>query len=235
MARAHPHPAIQRIATAIDRQAQEFLAVYNRESSCDTAATYEEESHTVPDFLHYFFPTALEVIKQGTHMHKHLTEVITTAYLAPKLALHSLQACLSAIVATYTARYEQEITTNLSEDYLIYTSSHHLQYAIVHVLQFLHAHHLEARVRLWISRQEGVHIRLPGQAVSASLVQELFSLFPLKETTRNMGLAISRLLIEAHGGYLLCKTCSIPGRAYTEFVLVIPPAEMEAEVNAEPT
>jgi len=112
---------------------------------------------------------------------------------------------LAAIVTVYTARYEQEIATDLSEDYLIYTSSNHLHYAIVHVLQFLHAHQLEAQVRLWIARQEGVHIRLPGQAVSASLVQELCSLFPLKDMTQNMGLAISRLLIEAHGGHFCTK------------------------------
>jgi Na+/proline symporter len=232
---AFPHPATQRLANVIDRQVHEFLAIHNQQPICDIAARHADAWSMAPDFLHYFFPTALEVIKQGTHMRKHLTEVIATVYLAPKLALHSLKACLEAIVTTYTARYEQEIATDLSADYLIHTSSHHLQYAIVHVLQFLHAHHLEAQVRLWIARKEGIHIRLPGQAVSASLVQELLSLFPLKETASNMGLVISRLLIEAHGGHLLCKTCSIPGRAYTEFVVVIPPAGEEAEVNAEPT
>jgi hypothetical protein len=142
---------------------------------------------------------------------------------------------MAAIVVAYTTRYEHEMDIDLSEDYLIYASFDHLHYAIVHVLQFLHAHHPEERVRLWIERQEGVHIRLPGQAVAVSLVQELLSLFPLKATTRNMGLAIGRLLIEAHGGHVLCKTCSIPGQAYTEFVLVIPPAKMKAQVGVEPT
>jgi hypothetical protein len=32
-----------------------------------------------------------------------------------------------------------------------------------------------------------------------------------------------------------CKTCSISGRAHTEFVLVILPAEMEIQVSAEHT
>jgi hypothetical protein len=32
----------------------------------------------------------------------------------------------------------------------------------------------------------------------------------------------------------LCKTSSLPGQSYTEFVLVIPPAEMEAHANTEP-
>jgi Na+/proline symporter len=232
---AHPHPAIQRIATAIDRQAQEFLAVYNRESSCGTAAAYEEESHTVPDFLHYFFSTALEVLKQGTHINKQLTEVMTATYLAPRLALRSLKASLIAILSAYTARYDHEIEADLAEDYLIHASLQHLEYALVHVLQFLRAHDPETKVHLWIERQEGIHIRLSGKAVSASLVQELFLLFPLKSTSRNMSLAISRLFIEAHGGHVLCKTCSIPGRAYTEFVLVIPPAEIGAEVSAELT
>ena len=229
-----PHPATQRIAAVIDRQVQEFLAIHNQQPIGDLEERHADAWSMPPDFLHYFFPTALEVIKQGTHMHKHLTEVITTVYLAPKLTLHSLKSCLEATIATYTARYEQEIATDLSSDYLVYTSSNHLQYAIVHVLQFLHAHHLESQVRLWIAQQEGVHMRLPGQAVSVSLVQELLSLFPLKEKARNMGLAISRLLIEAHGGHLLCKTCSIPGQAYTEFVLVMPPAGSETEVSAEP-
>jgi len=60
-------------------------------------------------------------------------------------------------------------------------------------------------------------------------------LFPRKETAKNMGLAIGRLLIGAHGGNLLCKTCSIPGQAYAEFVLIIPPADIEAQESAEPT
>jgi K+-sensing histidine kinase KdpD len=153
--------------------------------------------------------------------------------LLPQLALHSLQAAMAAIVAGYTARYEQKIDVDLSEDYTIHASLSHLEYALVHVLQFLHAHHLEARVQLWITRQEGVPIRLTGQAVSAALVQELFSLFSLKETTRNLGLAISRILLEAHGGQLLCLTYSIPGQAYTAFVLVMPPAEREAQVGSE--
>jgi hypothetical protein len=229
------HPAIERIATMIDRQVQEFLLVHNQKTTYNTETRQQDEPHTVPDCLHYFFPTALAVLKQGTHINKHLIEVMTEEYIAPRLALSSLQACMATIVTAYAAGYQQEIDADLSEDYPIYTSFNHLQYAIVHVLQFLHAHHLEEQVRLWIARQEGVHIRLSGQAVSCSLVQELFSLFPLKEKTQNMGLAISRLLIEAHGGHLLCKTCSVPGQAYTEFVLVIPPANMKAQVSTKPT
>jgi Na+/proline symporter len=229
------HPAILRIAAMIDRQVQAFLGVQPQQPTCHREALHEDESSTAPDFLHYFFSTALEVLKQGTHINKHLTEVMTATYLAPRLALRSLKACIVAIVAAYTTRYGQEIDVDLSEDYLIQTSLGHLHYAVAHVLQFLHAHHLEERVRLWITRKEGVHIRLSGQAIAVSLVQELFSLFPLKETARNMSLAISRLLIEAHGGHMLCKTCSIPGQAYTEFVLMLPPAEMGAEVGAEPT
>ena len=93
----YPHPATQRLATVIDRQVQEFLAVHNQQPTYNTEARHQDEPHTAPDFLHYFFPTALEVIKQGTHMNKHLTEVMTAAYIAPHLALRSLQACMAAI------------------------------------------------------------------------------------------------------------------------------------------
>jgi uncharacterized protein involved in tolerance to divalent cations len=219
----------------IDRQVQEFLAVHNQQPTYDQEAQHEDASHTAPDFLNYFFPTALEVLKQGIYMNKHLVEVMTAEYVAPHLVLRSLQACMAAIVEAYTACYQREIDADLSEDCLIYTSFSHLQYAIVHVLQFLHAHHLGERVRLWITRQGEVHIKLTGQAVSSSLVNELFSLFPLKETTKNMGLAISRMLLEAHSGQLLCKTYFIPGHAYTEFVLVIPPAELGDQVSSEST
>jgi hypothetical protein len=231
---AHTHPAAVRIATMIDHQVQEFLVAHNRKPTYSTSTHHEEDTHTAPDFLHYFFPTALEVIKQGTHMNKHLREVMAAVYIAPKLAVHSLQASMAAILAAYTARYQQEIDVDLSEDYPIYASLSHLEYILVHVLQFLHAHHLEERVHLWISCKEGVHVRLLGQVVSSSVVQELFSLFPFRETTKNMGLAISRLLIEAHGGHLLCKTYSIPGQAHTEFVLMLPPADTEVQENAEP-
>jgi hypothetical protein len=217
----------------IDRQVHEFLAVDNQKTIYDTEACQQDEPYTAPDFLHYFFPTALEVIKQGTYMHKHLVEVMTAAYIAPQLALRSLRACMAAILETYTARYQQAIDADLSEDYPVYASFNHLQYAIVHVLQFLHAHHLVGEhISLWIARQGGVHIKLAGRALSPALVNELF---PLKEATRNLGLAISRLLLEAHSGHLLCKTYSLPGQAYTEFVLAIPPAAMGEQVRSEPT
>ena len=232
---AHTHPAAVRIATMIDHQVQEMIASYSLGIHAVGNVQQPEAFHTATDCLHYFFPTALAVIQQGDQMTKQIVGEIKANYIAPQRALLSLQACVTTILKIYGMRHPQDMHTDLEEDYRIYTSFNHLQYAFIHVLRFLHAHHLGERVSLWIARQEGVHIRLAGQAVSSSLVQELFSLFSPQETTKNMGLAISRLLIEGHGGNLLCKTSSIPGQAYTEFVLLIPPAEMEARVSAEPT
>jgi hypothetical protein len=232
---AYTHPAAVRIATMIDHQVQEMIASYSLGIHAVGKEQQPDAFHTATDCLHYFFPTALAVIQRGNQMMEQLVGEIKTNYIAPQRALLSLQACVTTILKAYGTRHPQDINTELAEDYRIYTSFNHLQYAIIHVLRFLHAHHLGERVSLWIARQEGVHIRLAGQAVSSSLVQELFSLFPPKETTKNMGLAISRLLIEGHGGQLLCKTSSLPGQSYTEFVLVIPPAEMEAQANTEPT
>jgi hypothetical protein len=93
------------------------------------------------------------------------------------------------------------------------------------VLRFLHAHHLVDQVRLWITQQKGLHMRLSGQAFSSIMIDELCTLFPAKETAKHPGLAISRLLIEAQGGYLLYATNALPKDPYTEFIITLPHAE----------
>jgi hypothetical protein len=82
------HPSILRIAAMIDRQVQAFLVAQNQQPpTCDREALHEDESPTAPDFLHYFFLTALEVLKRGTHINKRLIEVMTAAYFAPRQAV----------------------------------------------------------------------------------------------------------------------------------------------------
>ena len=115
---------------------------------------------------------------------------------------------------------------NNSVDYKIFTSFYHLQYALIHVLRFLNAHHRGSEdIRLWVEQKKGIHMRLPGQVLAPDLVHMLCSLFPLQTAAKHPGLAISKLLLEAHGGRLSCKIHALSKQPYTEFVLMIPPAE----------
>ncbi len=219
------HPATMRIATMIDHQVQETIAQYSLPIHAASNTQQPDASHTAADCLHYFFPTALAVIQQGAQITKHLVAAIKTNYIALQRSLLSLQACVTTILKAYRRRHQQNIHVDLSEDYRVDTSFNHLQYAIIHVLRFLHAHHLGEQVRLWITQPKGIHIRLPGQALSPTMIDELCTLFPAKETAKHPGLALSRLLIEAQGGHLLYVTNTLPQDPYTEFIITLPHAE----------
>jgi Sodium:solute symporter family len=219
------HPATIRIATMIDHKVQETLARYSLSVADTDQAQQTDPFHTATDCLLYFFPTALAVIQQGHQMTQQLIEEIKANYIAPQGSLLSIRACLTAILEAYGKRHPQDTQVDLKEDYRIYTSFNHLQYVIIHVLSFLHAHHLGDKVCLWTRRQQGIHVRLPGQALSPSLLHELCTLFPPKAMAKHPGLAISRLLIEAQGGRLLYATSSLPQNSYTEFIISLPAAE----------
>jgi Na+/proline symporter len=227
-------PAVMRIAAMIDQQIQETIVKYGLPMHAVGNVQREDTSHTVTtDWLHYFFPTALAVIQQGDQMIEQLVAELRTNYIAPQGSLLSLQACVNAALKAYRMRHSQNIHIDLLEDYMIDTSFNHLQYAIIHVLRFLHAHHLGDGIYLRTTRQQGIHMKLPGQALPPALLHDLCTLFPAKEMAKHPGLAISKLLIEAHGGRLLYATGSQPQNAYTEFIIFLPPAEGKPRTDVE--
>ena len=227
-------PAAMRIAAMIDQQVQETIAKYSLPLHAASNVQQEDTLHTTTtDWLHYFFPTALAVIQQGDQMIEQLVAEIKTNHIAPQGSLLSLQACVRATLKAYRMRHPQEIHLDLLEDYRIDTSFNHLQYAIIHILHFLHAHHLGDEVCLRTTRQQGLQMRLPGQALPPALLHDLCTLFPAKATAKHPGLAISKLLIEAQGGRLLYATSTLPHNAYTEFIISLPPAEEKPRTGVE--
>jgi Na+/proline symporter len=227
-------PAVMRIAAMIDQQIQETIAKYSLSIHAASNVQQEDTSHAVTtDWLHYFFPTALAVIQQGDQMIEQLVAELKTSYIAPQGSRLSLKACVNAALEAYCMRHPQSIHLDLLEDYMIDTSFNHLQYAIIHVLRFLHAHHLGDEVCLRTTRQQGIHMRLSGRALPPALLHDLCTLFPAKETAKHPGLAISKLLIEAHGGHLLYATGSQPQNVYTEFIIFLPPAEEKPRTGVE--
>jgi nitrogen-specific signal transduction histidine kinase len=54
-----------------------------------------------------------------------------------------------------------------------------------------------------------------------------------KKQPSTLGLAISKLLIEAHGGRLLYATGSQSQNVYTEFIIFLPPAEKTPRTGVE--
>ncbi len=224
-AEKYTHPAAMRIATMIDHQVQDSIARYSLSVATTDDVQHQEASHTATDCLHYFFPTALSVIQQGNHLTEQLVAEIKESYIAPQRSLHSLRSCVRAILEAYGMRHPPSIHVDLTEDYKIYISFNHLQYTLIHVLRFLQAHPQGDSVCLWTTRQQGIHVRLPGPALSPTLLHELCTLFPPQDMSKHPGLAISKLLIEAQGGRLLYATSTLVQDSYTEFILSLPAAE----------
>jgi hypothetical protein len=230
------YPAVCRIVTMIEQQVQEFSNNCRQQSEAPMQLTSQGELLTTPDCLLYLFPTALEIIKQGADMDHYLVQEIKQAHIDPRVNLLSLQTCVTSILENYKTLDQQYVAIDsASKDYLIYASFTHLQYALIHVLRFIHAHDLDAGIGLKITQSEGIHIRLHGTSLPYASIQQLFSLFPAQTSAKHPGLAISRLLIEAHGGQLLCKTYTIGQSPCMEFVLFIPPAEVGTREYSSPT
>ena len=217
-------PAVFRIVAMIEREVQDFLRSYLRSDASHRGPPSPDAQHSTPDYLHYLFPTALEIIQQGEHIRPHLVEEIRQSCIDMQAHPRSIRACVTTILENYTAHSQQSVSVSLSEDYLIRVSFMHLQYATIHILRFAHAHGLDSCVSLRTTLNEGIHIRLSGRALSHALIQQLFSLFPAQASAQHLGIAISKLLLEAHGGQLLCRT-NHTKEPYTEFILTIPPAE----------
>jgi hypothetical protein len=233
---ADVYPAVCRIVTMIEQQVQEFSNNYRQQSEASIQLSSQGELLTTPDFLLYLFPTALEIIKQGADMDPHLVQEIKQTHIGPQANLLSLKACVTSILENYKILDQQYVAIDTaSEDYPTYASFAHLQYALIHVLRFIHAHDLDTDIGLKITPTEGIHIRLHGTSLPYASIQQLFSLFPAQTSAKHPGLAISRLLIEAHGGQLLCKTHTMGQSLYTEFILLIPPAEAGTREHSSPT
>ena len=223
-------PAVFRIVAMIEREVQDFLRSYLRSDASHREPPSPDAQHSTPDYLHYLFPTALEIIQQGEHIWPHLVEEIRQSCIDMQARPRSIRACVTTILENYTAHSQQSVSVSLSEDYLIRVSFMHLQYATIHILRFAHAHGLDSCVSLRTTLNEGIHIRLSGRALSHALIQQLFSLFPAQASAQHLGIAISKLLLEAHGGQLLCRT-NHTKEPYTEFILTIPPAESHMPVT----
>ncbi|MCU0318423.1 MAG: hypothetical protein MUC61_03785, partial [Amoebophilaceae bacterium] len=235
-AAADVYPAVCRIVTMIEQQVMEFSSSYRQQFEAPIQLTPRGDKLTTPDCLLYLFPTALEIIKQGADMDHHLVQELKQAHIDPQANLLSLQTCVTSILENYKVLDQQYVTIDsTSQDYLVYASFAHLQYALIHVLRFIHAHDLDTGISLKITQSEGIHIGLNGKSLPYAAIQQLFSLFPAQTSAKHPGLAISRLLIEAHDGQLLCKTRTIGRSLYTEFILFIPPAEVGTREHSSPT
>ena len=205
------------------RDVQEITTQYNIDKHY--LQPQQIATHHAVDCLQYFFSTALGVIQQGEQITQHLIDVLKQEYITPYASLHSLQESVASALEAYgTYRIPPPIEVEDLEDYQVHVSWQHLQYAIIHVLQFLQMHQLNKQICLWITNQQGLHLRLVGKALSPQLLHKLFTLFPTQETTHHLGLAISKLLIEAHGGQLSYEAYTLPQESYTEFVINLPAA-----------
>ena len=233
---ADVYPAVCRIVTMIEQQVQEFSNNYQQQAEAPMQLTSQGELLTTPDCLLYLFPTALEIIKQGADMDHHIVQELKQAHVDPQANLLSLRTCVTSILGNYEVLDQQYVAIDsASKDYPIYASFTHLQYALIHVLRFIHACDLDTGISLKITQSEGIHIRLNGTSLPYASIQQLFSLFPAQTSAKHPGLAISRLLIEAHDGQLLCKTHTAGQSLHTEFILFIPPAEVGTREHSSPT
>ena len=228
------HPAAMRIANMIDHQVQESMAHYSLSLYDDNNMRQSDAFHTSTDCLQYFFPTALAVIQQGEQITAQIVQALKEHYMGPQSALLSLQSCVTTIVEAYHRRHapSMQVDLELEKDYKIATSYAHLQYALIHVLRFMHAHDLSKQVRLWLTHPKGIHLRLSGHSLSLSSLDELCMLFPARATTKHLGLAISKLLLEAQGGDLLYAVNDLPKNTYTEFILTLPPTSLKDQLSA---
>jgi len=136
----------------------------------------------------------------------------------------SMQACITNALALYniTERQKSGLLINLNEDFQFYGSAYYMQHILFNLLENVHKHsQKDCIVEVWLTKNR-LRVKDSGSGIAREALPYIFDpFFTTAKAAMGMGLAFCRLVMEAFGGTIICK--SKQGRcSYTEFVLTFP-------------
>jgi hypothetical protein len=136
----------------------------------------------------------------------------------------SMQTCVNNTLALYALSTQQKgsLLTNLGEDFQFYGSAYYMQHMLINVLENAYKHsQRDCTVEIWLANNK-LHVKDNGTGIAKEVLPYIFDpFFTTTKETMGIGLAFCRLVMEAFGGIIICK--SKQGRhSFTEFVLTFP-------------
>jgi signal transduction histidine kinase len=136
----------------------------------------------------------------------------------------SMQTCINNTLAQHALSAQQRgsLLTNLDEDFQFYGSAYYMQHMLINLLENTYMHsQRDCIVEIWLANNK-LHVKDNGTGIAKEALPYIFDpFFTTTKETMGIGLAFCRLVMEAFGGIIICK--SKQGmRSFTEFVLTFP-------------
>ena len=223
---------VMRLAQHIDKQVRAFIEnnPYIKADPKPQQQAQRQQPNAEPsinffDFFRYFKSTAYEFVRQGQHMRALLVEALRVHFIAPKIERLSMKDCIKPVVDGFFGVHKHvSVSVDLEKDFKAYVSVPHFRYTLLQILRFCTQSEFmeENKMRIWLGGEEGkVYVRLIGSAISTSLLEEIFQLFPSAAShfIADIELGVAEVLFLATEGKLRYRSDVEDGFEYTEFEL----------------
>ena len=138
--------------------------------------------------------------------------------------MHSMRQCVTDALEAYqlTMYQEKQLHTSLEGDFQFYGSAYYTQHMLFNLIENSHKHSQQdctLQIRL---NNHRLHVKDTGRGISKNALPYIFDpFFTTDATAMGLGLAFCKLVMQAYGGVIICK--SKQGKqSFTEFILTFP-------------
>lgn len=164
----------------------------------------------------------------------HILDTLCNHIDTSKFTIRSMKACVNKALINYayTEQKKESILVNLDTDFPFYGSTYYLKMILFHLLENAYKHsQKDFRVKIWLSKRQ-LHVKDSGSGIAKEVLPYIFDpFFTTTKTSLGIGLPFCRIVMEAFGGIIICK--SKQGKqSFTEFVMSFPePTQMSARAK----
>jgi Histidine kinase-, DNA gyrase B-, and HSP90-like ATPase len=146
----------------------------------------------------------------------------------------SMQTCVTNSLTLYglTAKQKGSLLINLDKDFQFYGSAYYMQHILFNLLENTYKHNQkDCIVEIWLANNK-LHVKDNGTGIAKEALPYIFDpFFTTVKKAMGIGLAFCKLVMEAFGGIIICK--SKQGRySFTEFVLTFPEVNKKARKDS---
>jgi len=143
----------------------------------------------------------------------------------------SMKTCVTDALTLYGLNLHQKssLLINLDEDFQVYGSAYYMHHILFNLVENVYKHsQKDCIVQIWIANNK-LHVKDNGAGIAKEALPYIFDpFFTTAKDAMGIGLAFCRLVMEALGGIIICK--SKQGKeSFTEFVLTFPEVKESAK------
>jgi len=136
----------------------------------------------------------------------------------------SMQRCLTdaLTLCRLNSHQKSSLLINLDEDFLVYGSAYYMHHILFNLVENVYKHsRKDCIVEIWLANNK-LHVKDNGTGIAREALPYIFDpFFTTAKAAMGIGLSFCRLVMEAFGGIIICKSKQ-GKKAFTEFVLTFP-------------